>query len=194
MLYPLNAWSIKSMSRMQEVGPKIKAVQERYKKDPKRSQIEVMKIYKEQGVNPMGGCLPMIIQLPFLIGMFDLIKSSFDLRGAVFIPGWINNLTSPDVIFSWNYPIFFIGTELHLLPLLLGVAMWLQPKLSSKTPKDKSLLTDQQKQQRNMGNIMAIVFTFLFYNFPSGLNIYWLSSSILGIIQQWYMTKKTKTN
>ncbi len=193
MLYPLNAWSIKSMSRMQDVGPKIKAVQERYKKDPKRSQIEVMKIYKEQGVNPMGGCLPMIIQLPFLIGMFDLIKSSFDLRGAAFIPGWINNLTSPDVIFSWKYPIFFIGTELHLLPLLLGLAMWLQPKFSAKMPKDKALLTDQQKQQRTMGNVMAIVFTFLFYNFPSGLNIYWLSSSVLGIIQQWYMTKKTKT-
>ncbi len=190
MLYPLNAISIKSNAKMQEVAPKAQAIKERYKKDPQRTQVEIMKLYKEAGANPMSGCLPLVIQMPFLIGMFELLKSSFDLRGASFIPGWINNLTSPDVILSWNYNIFFIGTELHLLPLLLGLVMFIQPKLFSKTTKDKSLMTEQQKNAQMMGTTMAIVFTFIFYNFPSGLNLYWLSSSLLGLVQQWYNTKK----
>ena len=104
MLYPLNAWSIKSTLKMQEVAPLVTAIQERYKKDPKRAQMEVMTLYREKGVNPLSGCFPLLIQLPFLIGMFDLLKSTFELRGATFIPGWITNLTAPDVIFSWGYP------------------------------------------------------------------------------------------
>ena len=132
----------------------------------------------------------MLIQLPFLIGMFDLLKSMFELRGASFIPGWIDNLTAPDVLFSWNYPIFFFGSSFHLLPFILGGVMWTQQRLSSSTPKDPALLTDQQKQQKMMGNIMTIVFTVMFYHFPSGLNLYWLSSMALGILQQWMTQKK----
>jgi len=192
MLYPLNAWSIKSTVKMQKLAPKLAALQERYKKDPKKSQMEIMSMYKEHGVNPLGGCFPLLIQMPFLIGMFDLLKSTFELRGASFIPGWIPNLAAPDVIFSWHTPIWFIGTSFHLLPLLLGAAMFWQQRMSATAPKDPSKMTDQQKQQRFMGNIMTIVFTVLFYNFPSGLNIYWLSSMLLGILQQWWMTKKIK--
>lgn len=190
MLYPLNAWSIKSTMKMQEIAPKISAIQEKYKKDPKRAQMEVMSLYREKGVNPLSGCFPLLIQLPFLIGMFDLLKSTFELRGASFIPGWIDNLTAPDVLFSWNYPIPFFGTDFHLLPFLLGAVMWIQQRFSASAPKDKSLMTDQQKQQRMMGNIMTIVFTVMFYHFPSGLNIYWLSSMALGILQQWVMNRK----
>ena len=124
--------------------------------------------------------------------MFDLLKSVFELRGASFIPGWIDNLTAPDVVFSWNYPLFFFGTSLHLLPVLLGGVMFLQQKLSSPLPKSDKALTDQQKQQKLMGNIMVIVFTVMFYHFPSGLNIYWLSSMGLGIVQQWMTNKKMK--
>jgi YidC/Oxa1 family membrane protein insertase len=190
MLYPLNAWSIKLTVKMQKLAPKLSALQEKYKKDPKKAQMEMMNMYRENGVNPLGGCFPLLIQMPFLIGMFDLLKSTFELRGTSFIPGWIDNLAAPDVIFTWGVPIWFIGNSFHLLPVLLGVVMFLQQRMSVTAPKDPKLMTDQQKQQRFMGNIMTIVFTVLFYNFPSGLNIYWLSSMLLGILQQWWMTKR----
>lgn len=189
MMYPLNAWSIRATARMQKINPELTALQQRYKKDPKKLQVEMMALYKKNKVNPIGGCFPLLIQMPFLIGMFDLLKSTFELRGAGFIPGWIDNLTAPDVVFSWGYPIWFFGTSFHLLPFILGGIMFVQQNLSSKLPKDRSLWTDQQKQQRSMGNIMTVVFTVLFYHFPSGLNIYWISSLLLGILQQWWTTK-----
>ena len=190
MLYPLNAWSFKSMKRMQQLAPEITLIQEKYKKDPKKSQIEIMNLYRERKVNPFTGCLPLLIQMPFLIGMFDLLKSTFALRGASFIPGWIDNLTAPDVLFSWSYPIPFVGTEFHLLPFILGAVMFFQQRMSASAPKDPKAMTDQQRQQKAMGNIMVVVFTIMFYHFPSGLNIYWLSSMLLGMLQQWYTNKK----
>ena len=193
MLYPLNAWSIKSSARMQEIAPFVKKIQAKYKKDPKKAQLEIMTLYREKGVNPLTGCLPMLIQMPFLIGMFYLLKSTFDLRGASFIPGWIDDLAAPDVLFSWGYPIFFIGTQFHLLPLILGAIMFIQQRMTMKLPKDPKEWTDQQRQQKAMGNIMSIVFLVLFYNFPSGLNIYFISSTALGILQQWFMNRKMKT-
>lgn len=194
MLYPLNAWSTKSMLKMQQITPQVAIIQEKYKNDPKKVQIEIMNLYRDNGVNPVSGCLPLLIQMPFLIGMFDLLKSTFELRGASFIPGWIDNLTAPDVLFSWSQPIFFIGNEFHLLPILLGAVMFLQQRLSSTLPKDPSLWTDQQRQQRSMGSIMAVVFAVMFYNFPSGLNIYWLSSMLLGILQQWWTQRTMKAS
>lgn len=192
MLYPLNNWSTKSMVRMQQIGPEVTAIQEKHKKDPQKAQLEVMNLYKERGINPASGCLPLLIQMPFLIGMFDLLKSSFALRGAPFIPGWIDDLTAPDVLFSWNYPIFFIGNQFHLLPILLAFVMFIQQRFFSTAPKDPNQMTDQQRQQRVMGNMMTVVFAFMFYNFPSGLNIYWLSSMLLGMLQQWYITKQVE--
>lgn len=186
LLYPLNAWSIRSMRRMQKLSPYIQEIQQKYKKEPKRAQMEIMALYKTNKVNPITGCFPLLIQLPFLIAMFDLLKSSFLLRGASFVPGWIDNLTAPDVLFSWKTPIWFLGNEFHLLPILLGVVMFVQQKLSSVK---KGPLTDQQKQQETMGMMMALLFTFMFYNFPSGLNIYWFSSMLLGLIQQWVTNK-----
>lgn len=192
MLYPLNAWSINSSLKMSQIAPQVTAIQEKYKKDPKRAQMEVMNLYREKGVNPLMGCFPLLIQLPFLIGMFDLLKSTFALRGASFIPGWIDNLTAPDVLFSWGYPIPFFGSSFHLLPFLLGLIMWIQQRFTSMNTKSSAPLTDQQKQQKMMGNIMTIVFTVMFYHFPSGLNLYWLSSMGLGILQQWFMMRKMK--
>lgn len=192
MLYPLTAWSTKSMLRMQQIAPEVKAIQDKYKKDPQKAQLEIMNLYRERGVNPISGCLPLLIQMPFLIGMFDLLKSTFELRGAPFIPGWIDNLTSPDVLFSWTTPIFLIGNQFHLLPILLGIVMFAQQRFMSPGPKDPNMMTEQERQQRSMGTIMAVVFTVMFYNFPSGLNLYWLSSMLLGILQQWWMSKKMK--
>lgn len=189
MLYPLNAWSMKSMRRMQKISPQMQAIQKKYKKDPKRAQMEVMALYREKGVNPLGGCFPMLIQLPFLIGMFDLLKSAFELRGAVFIPGWIDNLTAPDVLFRWETPIPLIGNEFHLLPIILGAIMFVQQKLV--TPQQNiEEMTDQQRAQRSMMTVMPLLFTVMFYNFASGLNLYWLSSTILGIGQQWLTNRQ----
>jgi YidC/Oxa1 family membrane protein insertase len=190
MLYPLNSWSMKSMRRMQKISPLVSEIQKKNKKDPKKGQVEVMNLYKKHKVNPFGGCIPMLIQMPFLIGMFDLLRSSFQLRGATFVPGWIDDLTAPDMLFQWDYPIPFIGTAFHLLPVLLGGVMFLQQRMSSTMPKDKSSMTDQQKQQLLMGNMMTVVFTVMFYKFPAGLNIYWLSSMSLGILQQWLINRK----
>ncbi len=183
LLYPLNAWSIKSMRRMQLLSPQIQAIQKKHKKDPKKGQVEIMALYREKKVNPFTGCIPVLIQIPFLIAMFDLLKSSFQLRGAVFIPGWINDLTAPDVLFQWKTPIFFIGNQFHLLPILLGIVMFFQQRLTSTAPKDPKDMTDQQRQQKTMGTIMTVVFMVMFYHFPSGLNLYWLSSMLLGIVQ-----------
>ena len=190
ILYPLNTWSIRSMKGMQEIAPQIKHIQEKYKKDPQRAQMEIIALYRSKGVNPVSGCLPLLLQLPFLIGMFDLLKTTFELRGVAFIPGWIDNLTSPDVLFSWQTPIPFIGNEFHLLPFILGGIMYIQQNVMSSLPKDPSTWTDQQKQQRLMGNIMTVVMTVLFYNFPSGLNIYWIFSMLLGILQQWWTARR----
>jgi YidC/Oxa1 family membrane protein insertase len=192
LLYPLNSWSFKSMKKMQILTPKLKAIQEKYKKEPQKAQQEIIGLYREHGVNPISGCLPLLIQMPFLIGMFDLLKSAFELRGASFIPGWIDDLAAPDVLFSWSYPIPFIGTEFHLLPFILGAIMYVQQKMGTSLPKDRNSWTDQQRQQYFMGNIMTIFLTVMFYNFPSGLNLYWISSMLLGILQQWWTTRGTK--
>lgn len=189
MMYPLNAWSIRSSAKMQEIAPKVKALQERYKKDSRKAQMEVMNLYRESKINPFTGCLPVLLQMPFLIGMFYLLKSSFPLRGAPFILGWIDDLAAPDVLFSWGQPLWFIGNEFHLLPILMGATMFLQQRLTAKTPKDPSQLSESQKQQKMMGNMMSVLFTVMFYNFPSGLNIYFMFSTLLGIFQQWWMMK-----
>jgi YidC/Oxa1 family membrane protein insertase len=190
LMYPLNQWSMRSMRSMQEISPLIKAIQEKYKKEPSKAQAELMALYREKKVNPFSGCLPLIIQMPFLIGMFDLLKTTFELRGAPFIPGWITDLSAPDVVLDWHFSFFLIGSQLHLLPILLGATMWWQQSLSGNLPKDQKQWTDQQRQQRAVGNIMTVVMTVLFYQFPSGLNIYWISSMLLGILQQWWTNRK----
>ena len=192
MLYPLDSWSIRSRLKIQELAPEVKAIQDRYKKDPKKGQLEVMNLYRERGANPFSGCLPMLLQTPFLFGMFYVLKSSFPLRGASFIPGWINNLAAPDVLFTWGFSIWFIGNEFHLLPVLTGIVMYVQQKITTKTPKDEKDLTDMQRQQKMMSVIFPIFLTLMFYNFPSGLNIYFLSSTLLGLLQQWIVAKQMK--
>lgn len=189
MLYPLNAWSLKSTINMQKIAPEIKAIQDKYKKDPQKAQMETINLYRERGINPLSGCLPLLIQMPFLIGMFDLLKSTFELRGASFIPGWINDLSAPDTLFTWGYPIFFIGNAFHLLPFLLGGVMFLQQRMMATGPTNPAEMTDQQRQQKAMGTMMTVMFTVMFYHFPSGLNIYWLSSMLLGMLQQWWTSR-----
>ena len=141
--------------------------------------------YRNERVNPFSSCLPMILQIPFLFGMYQLLQSSYALRGTSFIPGWIDNLTAPDVLFSWGTPIIFFGTGFHLLPFILGGLTFIQGKMNSWMQKEKAELTDQQKQMNSMATILPVVMTFIFYNMASGLNIYWIFSSLFGIVQQW---------
>jgi YidC/Oxa1 family membrane protein insertase len=181
------------MRAMQEISPMIKAIQEKHKKDPSKAQMEIMGLYRDRKVNPFSGCLPVLIQMPFLIGMFDLLKSTYELRGVTFIPGWINDLSAPDAIYTWKTPLFLIGNQLHILPIILGATMWVQQTLSANLPADPRTWTEQQRQQRAIGNIMTVVMAIMFYQFPSGLNIYWISSMILGIGQQWWSGTQKKT-
>lgn len=189
ILYPLNAWSMRSMRKMTKISPLMQEIQKKHKKDPQKAQMEIMNLYRQHKVNPMSGCFPMLIQMPFLIGMFDLLKSTFELRGAPFIPGWIDNLTAPDVVFTWGFNLPIFGNELHLLPLILGLIFFVQAKLNS-TVKPGEEMSEQQRQQKFMGNMMTIMFTVMFYNFPSGLNIYWISSMLLGVVQQWAVNRQ----
>lgn len=194
LMYPLNRWSTRSMAALQQIGPEVAAIQERYKKDMRRAQIEIATLYRERKVNPIsGGCLPMLIQIPFLMGMFDLLKTSFELRGVPFIfPNWINNLAAPDVLFSWGYPIPFIGNEFHLLPFITAGLMFVQQRMGAWM-NTQTKMSEQQRQQVAVGNIMTIVMTVVFYNFASGLNIYWIFSTLLSLIQQWTTMKKMQT-
>lgn len=188
ILLPLNNWSMQSQSKLEKLSPQLKSIKTRYGNDPKRQQLEMMQFYKDQKVNPIAPFLIMFLQFPFILGMLDLLKSVFPLRGATFIPGWIDNLTSPDVLFSWSYPIPLIGNQFHLLPLILGGITFLQMKLASSKNK---ILDEEARKQANTANYMLPIFmTVIFYNFPSGLNIYWIFSTILGIVQQYIMTKK----
>ncbi|MEL7432078.1 MAG: membrane protein insertase YidC [Chlamydiota bacterium] len=191
LLYPLNAWSFKAGQRSQEVMPALKKIQEKYKKNPEKLQLETMKLYKETGYNPFMGCFPAFIQMPFLLGLFDLLKSSFDLRGASFIPGWIDNLAAPDVLFSWGYRLFYFGTSFHLLPVIFAFVTLAQQKLTFRwSGASQQPLTEQQRQQQAIGNGMVIVLSIAVYHFPSGLNIYWIFSTCLGILQQYIMHKR----
>jgi YidC/Oxa1 family membrane protein insertase len=192
VLYPLNNWSMQSQSKMEGLGSQMKALKARYGQDPKRYNMELMQLYKEKNINPLSVYLIMFLQIPFLIGMFDLLKSAFPLRGASFIPGWIDNLTSPDVLFSWNQPILFFGNSFHLLPFILGGITFFQMWFNSKKNKSLDIDPEAKKQARITSVTMTAVFTVLFYNFPSGLNLYWIFSTILGIMQQQLISKKPK--
>jgi YidC/Oxa1 family membrane protein insertase len=189
MLYPLNAWSMKKMRAAQVIKPLLDEIDKKHKKDPQKAQLEKFQLMRQHKVNPAAGCFGLFIQMPFLIGMFDLLKSTFELRGAPFIPGWIDNLTAPDTLLKWDFSLPVIGNELHVLPIITGLMMYLQTKVTTKLPKDKAEWTDAHRQQAMMGPMMAVMFAFFFYNFPSGLNLYWLSSTGLGALQQWYMNR-----
>lgn len=192
LLYPFNSWSMKSAAKSQALAPELKMLQQKYKNDPKQLQLKTIQLYKIHGVNPISGCLPLLIQMPFLVGMFDLLKTHFPLRGASFIPGWIPDLTAPDVLFSWSFPIPLIGTQFHLLPILLGAVTLLQQKLPALLKGvSPSSMTEQERSQQTMFTMMALVFAVMFYHFPSGLNIYWIFSTLFGIAQQIFTTQRS---
>ncbi len=176
---PLTSRQMSSMKRMQALQPRIKALQEKYADDRQKQSEEMMKIYRESGVNPLGGCLPILLQFPVFVGLYYALQSSIELRQAPFF-GWINDLSAPETLFT----IPGIDLPVRLLPLIMGASMVLQQKLSPQPTADPA-------QQRMMMTIMPVMFTVLFYQFPSGLVLYWLVSNLLASGHQYWLTRPT---
>ena len=166
----LNAQAYKSMAKMKAINPKIMEMRERLKDKPQQIQMEMMKIYKEEKVNPMGGCLPIMVQIPVFIALYWVLLSTVEMRNTPWI-GWIKDLSTPDPYF--------------ILPLLMTLTSLLQTWLNP-TPPDPI--------QAKMMWIMPLAFSVMFFFFPSGLVLYWLTNNILSISQQWLINKKLGVN
>ena len=140
LVFPLTKKSFVSMREMQKVQPLLAEIKEKYKGDAQRLNKETMKLYKEHGVNPLGGCLPTLLQFPFLISLFIVFRSTIQLRGAVFIPGWINDLSMPDTLFTLPFHIPLYGDQFNLLPILMALTMIFQSKMTMQDPKQKAMV------------------------------------------------------
>ncbi len=155
-----------SMKKLQDIQPRMAEIKEKYKNDPQRMQKEVMELYKKHKVNPMGGCLPMVLQIPVFFALYKVLLISIELRGAPFI-FWIHDLSLKD--------------PTYVLPVVMGITMVIQQKM---TP------SSMEPMQQKMMMIMPVVFTFMFLSFPSGLVLYWLVNNLLSIGQQFYTNRK----
>ncbi|MBI3307718.1 MAG: membrane protein insertase YidC, partial [Candidatus Omnitrophica bacterium] len=177
---PLTHMSFESMKKMQAIQPKMKSLQERYKKDPSRLNREMMELYKRNRVNPMAGCLPMLCQIPVFIAFYQVLNEAIELKGAPFI-FWIQNLSEPDRLFHFGFTIPFVGDAFHFLPLLMIGSMVWQQKL---TPQVGST-----PEQAKMFAFMPVIFGFIFYKMPSGLVLYWFVNNMLSIIHQIFVKR-----
>ncbi len=178
-MFPLKLKSIRSAQEMQRVGPLVKSIQDKYKgykfNDPRKQRMneEVMKLYKEHNVNPLGGCLPMALQLPFLYGFYRVLELPIELRHAPWIL-WVTDLSAPDKF----HP---LGIPLPILPTVMVITMFIMQKMTPVASADPS--------QQRMMMFMPIVFGIMFYNFASGLVLYFLTANIVGILQQVLINK-----
>ena len=176
---PIMNRQMRSMEKMRALQPQMKVIQAEHANDRQKQSEATMALYKETGVNPLGGCLPMLLQFPVFIGLFFALQSSIDLRQAPFV-GWINDLSSPEALFI----IPGIGLPFRVLPVVMGASMILQQRL---TPT-----TIDPSQQMMMMIIMPVMMTVLFYQFPSGLVLYWMTSNFLGIAHQLLVGRRMK--
>ena len=175
ILYPLTHKSYVSMKKMQLIQPLMSELREKHKNNPQRLNPEMIKLYKEYGVNPMGGCLPLLLQMPLLIGLFIVFRSTIELRGAEFF-WWIHDLSKPDAIFTLPFSLPLYGSYVTILPILMGITMFLQQKGTMQDPR-----------QKMMAYFMPIFFVLLFNSFPSGLNLYYTLFNLFTIIQQHFI-------
>ncbi|MFW5814851.1 MAG: membrane protein insertase YidC [Spirochaetota bacterium] len=188
-LWPLTRKSYESNARMQAVQPKMAEIKEKFKDNQQKQNEEMAKLYKKEGVNPLGGCLPLLAQFPFFLAMYGLFNNHFDLRGATFIPGWISDLSAPDVIIGFgDFTIPLIGwTAIRGLPIIFVATQLLSTKLT-QTPS----ATQSSGQMKFMQLGLPVIFFFILYNVPSGLLVYWIFSNILTVGQQYYYNKVKK--
>jgi len=164
--FPLSAASYRSMAKMKVVTPKMQAIRERHKNDPQKMNQAMMELYRTEKINPLGGCLPILVQIPVFIALYWVLLASVEMRNAPWL-GWIQDLAAPD--------------PYYILPLVMAVTMFIQTKLNP-TPPDPV--------QAKVMMIMPIVFSVMFFFFPSGLVLYWVVNNVLSIAQQWVITKK----
>ncbi len=177
LFWPLTRKSTEGMKKMQELQPLMKEIQAKYKDNPQRLQQETWHLYREKKVNPMSSCLPMLIQIPVFIALFNVLRSAVELRYAPFL--WIADLSEPEGLFASWFP--FGG--LNLLPILMAVSTALQ---SYFTPS-----TGDKKQQQMMMVMMPAMMLIMFYSFPSALSLYWFLSNIFSIVQMWLIRRQT---
>ncbi len=181
ILYPFTHKSYESTSKMQAIQPKIKELQEQYKGDTQKLNAKMAELYKEEGVNPMGGCLPMLFQFPIFIALYGLLNKYFPLRGAAFIPGWISDLSAPEYVWrEFVHPINLLIIDIpaiRILPVLYLGGQLLMTKVTQQG-------TTAGAQQKMLTLGMPIMFFFILYNMPSGLLLYWISMNVITIGQQ----------
>jgi YidC/Oxa1 family membrane protein insertase len=171
-IWPIHAKSTYTMKKMGLLGPKMKELQEKYKDNPQQQQMEVMKLYKEYGVNPLGGCLPLLLQFPIFIGLYSVLEVAAELRGQSWL--WVKDLAAADTVTNW------FGFDINPLPLIMGVTMVAQMKL---TPQPASV----DKTQQRVMMLMPFIFLFICYNFAAALALYWSTQNIFSIAQTWVM-------
>ena len=174
-LWPLSIPQIRSSEKMRLVQPLMTEMREKYKDDQQKAQMETMKLYREYGVNPAGGCLPLILQLPILYALWTTLANAIDLRQAEFTL-WINDLSVPDILFELPVSLPLIGDQLSGLALIMGATLFIQQKLMITDPKQKMIVY-----------IMPVFLTIAFNYFPAGLNLYYLVYNLLSIAQHYYM-------
>jgi len=182
LFWPLTHKSYKSMKEMQKLQPRMAKLREKYKDNKEQLNKEMMGLYKTYKVNPMGGCLPMLIQIPVFFALFRILGAAIELRHAPFAL-WITDLSAPDRLFNFPFKIPFMSppSGIPVLTLLMGASMFLQQKMTP-TPGDPT--------QAKIMMLLPIIFTFMFINFPSGLVLYWLVNNILSIGQQYRIYKR----
>jgi YidC/Oxa1 family membrane protein insertase len=183
LFWPLTHKSYKSMKEMQKIQPLMAKIREKYKGNKEQMNKEVMGLYKTYKVNPMGGCLPMIIQIPVFFALYRILGSAIELRHAPFAL-WIKDLSAPDRLFNFPFQIPYMSPPygIPVLTLLMGVSMYIQQKMTPSAG---------DPTQAKIMMLMPIIFTFMFINFPSGLVLYWLTNNILSIGQQYRIIKRS---
>ena len=182
LLWPLGNKSYKSMAQMKKIQPLMAEIKEKYKDDKKKMNEEMMGLYKTYKVNPLGGCLPMVVQIPVFFALYRMLYEAIELRHAPFF-WWINDLSAPDRLFRFDFSIPFMQPPygIPVLTIIMGVTMFIQQKMSPPAG---------DPTQAKMMMLMPIVFTVIFINFSSGLVLYWLVNNIISVAQQYYITKK----
>jgi len=182
ILWPLGNKSYKSMSEMKKIQPLMAEMREKHKGDKKMQNQAIMGLYKTYKINPLGGCIPMLAQIPVFFALYRMLYEAIELRHASFF-GWINDLSAPDRLFNFDFSIPFMEPPygIPVLTIVMGATMLLQQKM---TP------AQGDPTQAKMMMMMPIVFTFIFINFSSGLVLYWLVNNVLSIAQQQYIQRK----
>lgn len=189
LLFPLSKKQSMGTLKMQQLQPQIKIVQEKYKDDKQRQQIELQKIYKEANYNPASGCLPLIFQFLIIFAMYNLFNNYFEFRGASFIPGWIPDLTAGDSVYTFEgNGIWLLGNHIRILPVVYVASQILFSIITQTTNA-----TANGMSMKIMTYGMPIFFFFLFYNAPSGLLIYWITSNVFQMIQQFIINAMMKS-